>query len=135
MPANWLAVEDANEIPSDSCIALTLSNFRGIVMEQGCPSRWEDQAKLDWAQTSQSSLVQQVRFMTNHFSDHKVLECFLPITPKDLSCGPDWHKPAAADTKWWRDTQFQCWKVPSTFSFVMWLLGASMTIGRVLSRY
>ena len=115
IPTNWLVVGDANEVPSDSCIALTLSSFRGTVMEQGCPPRCEGQAELDWAQTSQPSLVQQGRFLPDHFSDHKVLELFFPITPKDMSCGflksrPDWQKPAAADTKWWRDTLLHCWE-------------------------
>ena len=114
MPTTWIAVGDANETPADSCIALTLNSFQGIVLEQGCPSRWEGQAELDWAQCSQPSLVQQLRFMTEHFSDHKCLECFLPIRTKDLSSGflksrPDWHKPVAATTQWWRETLSQCW--------------------------
>ena len=114
MPTTWIAVGDANETPADSSIALTLHSFQGIVLEQGCPSRWEGQAELDWAQCSQPSLVQQLRFMTEHFSDHKCLECFLPIRTKDLSSGflksrPDWHKPVAATTQWWRETLSQCW--------------------------
>ena len=84
MPTTWIAVGDANETPADSCIALTLNSFQGIVLEQGCPSRWEGQAELDWAQCSQPSLVQQLRFMTEHFSDHKCLQCCLGISLRGI---------------------------------------------------
>ena len=82
VPAKWLALGDANETPQNSEIASTLDSFQGAVLEQGCPARWNGLAELDWAHTSQPSLIRNLRFGDLHYSDHKGVEFEVPIAPK-----------------------------------------------------
>ena len=120
LPAQWLAVGDANECPQSSYISNTLAGFQGRVIEQGCPSRWEGQEELDWVQTPLPNKLLDVHFGSSHYSDHKALKFQVSCAARNSKGGffkqrPDWIKPAAATVPWWRDTLAVAWQESSRF--------------------
>ena len=123
VPPCWLAVGDSNEVPTDSYIDQTLQSFRGVLQQQNSPSRWAGSAELDWIHTSCPERLSKLQFVDLHFSDHKVLECFVNIPRKNLTSGllhptPSWQKPEQATSTWWRDLlqQLRVQQVSSQFA-------------------
>ena len=111
----WICLGDANEVPGDSCIQTTLECYRGAVLAQNSPTRWEGTREVDWIATSQSDQVAQPRCLELHFSDHKLVFSEVCMQARDCVLGSfkqaaSWPVPEGMSVSDWRSILEDVWQ-------------------------
>ena len=111
----WICLGDANEVPGDSCIQTTLECYRGAVLAQNSPTRWEGNREVDWIATSQSDQVVQPRCLELHFSDHKPVFSEVSVQARDCVLGTfkqavAWPLPEGLSVSDWRNVLEEVWR-------------------------
>ena len=111
----WICLGDADKVPGDSCIQATLECYRGAVLAQNSPTRWEGNREVDWIATSQTDQVAQPRCLELHFSDHKVVFSEVAMKLRDCMLGSfkqvaSWPLPEGMSCSDWRNVLQDVWQ-------------------------